>query len=161
MGYALGLLAFSDPIPLPFRIVFGLMAMLGIYGGIRHILFLFKRRSALSGGRERKGTVKLRGPLDDDATSALLSLKTAYGEWLLSVEPDDVMAHATALQEGMPARATVGEDEKPYSFEIAGKTIPLLSDAIVFKGMILKNVERFEGGLAERKAKQTGLKQQS
>ena len=161
MAYALGLLTFPEPIPLPIRIIFGLMGVVGIYGGIRHILFVFKRRSALSGGRERNGTVTLRGPLDDDSTTAMLCFKTAYGEWLLSVEPDDVMAQKIALQESMPARATVGEDEKPYRIEIAGKPIPLQSEAIEFKGKIAINVERLERGLAERRAKQAGQSRES
>lgn len=143
----------EEQAPIWFRVVFGLIGALSVYGGINHLRFLFRRRSALSGGRERKGTVQLRGKLDDHSTTALLTFTTSYGQWLLMLDPKDVEAHKVELRKGMSARATVGEDDRVYGLRLDGKDIDLQSEGTPFKGVMRIAIEKAENWVAEQEVK--------
>ncbi len=143
----------DEQVPILFRVGFGLIGALSVYGGLNHLRFLFRRRIALSGGRERKGTVQLRGTLDDDSTTAFLTFTTSYGQWLLMLDPKDVEAHKSELREGMSARATVGEDDRVYGLRLGSKDIDLQSEGTPFKGAMRIAVEKAEGWVAEQEKK--------
>lgn len=155
-AFALGYIPMDEQPPLFINILFGLFGALGIYGGLRQLRFVFKRRSALSGGRERKGTLQLRGKVDDDSTTALLTFSTAYGQWLIPLDPAKVRGREEELRAGVPARATVGEDEKVYALKIGSENIVLQSESMRFDGRMRIAVEKAEGWVAAQDAKQSG-----
>lgn len=157
VAFAAGFVSFDKEAPIAFRIAFGLMGLLAIYGGLRHLRFLFKRRSALSGGRERKGTLQLRGKLDDESSTALATFSTSYGQWVVMLDPDKIRARESEFREGISARATVGEDERVYALKIGTEDLVLQSESMAFEGNTRLAIEKAEGWVAAQEAKRSDL----
>ncbi|KLI62979.1 hypothetical protein [Aurantiacibacter marinus] len=155
-AFALGFVSLGEQPPIFLRIMFGLLGTLAMYGGLHHLRFLFRRRNALAGGRDRKGTLQLRGKLDDESGTALAIFSTSYGEWVLMLDPGKIRARETEFREGVPARATVDEDDRIYALRIGSESFVLQSESIAFDGKMRLAIEKSESWMAERDKKRSG-----
>lgn len=155
LALSLGFVPLEEPIPLGLRIFIFVIASIMLLVSLASVRFRIRRRIAIANGRERSGTVTLRGKLDEESGSAMLLFATAYDEWLLTASPSDLCDLEDALREGMKACVTVGENERVYALSIGGKDIPLACEGCLYQGRLRDMVEKAEKRFAEMEKRRT------
>ncbi|MBT8427700.1 MAG: hypothetical protein KJO02_06700 [Erythrobacter sp.] len=153
---AFGQIPDLNEIPFALAIFIGVFGLILILAGISHAKLRINRRRAYAGGRDRRGTVRLFKPINEDSDVVYLVFANSHSEWLMSVDAASIRKVEGDLVEGLPARAYLGEDDRIYGLDIgAVKSLPI-SPGVLLDGKILKTVdwaERKKAEWAERSAK--------
>ncbi|WP_271078623.1 hypothetical protein [Aurantiacibacter sp. MUD61] len=146
VALALDFVRVEESMPLLLRWFVGLMGAIVAFASFAHLRLRFRRHLAYSNGREKRGTVRLRGRWDSESGSTVVSFTKGKDEWVMGVDQGTITALRDAGPEGLPATAYFGEDERIYGLDVAGKRAMPLSAGVPLKG---KMRERIEG--AERR----------
>lgn len=126
ISLALGLVPGVDPIPLFLRIVIAAFGAIVILAGAYHLWLRLQRRRAYAGGRERRGTVRLFQPISEESGIAFLLFANSHSEWLMSVDAGSIAMVRDGLDQGCPATAYLGTDDRIYGLDIGSvKALPI------------------------------------
>lgn len=155
---AAGLRMFPDmeDMPTAMAVILTIFGAVTILAGISHLKLRINRRRAYAGGRDRRGTVRLFKPTGDDCDIVYLIFANSHSEWLMSVDAGSIRKVDGNLEEGVPARAYLGEDDRIYGLDIgAVKSLPI-SPGVPYDGKLRDRVdwaERKKAEWAERASK--------
>ena len=157
LAMALGFIPLGDDEPPAIMMwIIGIMGGLTLLAGISHLRLRMKRRAAYSGGRERKGTVRLFSPLGEDSDTAVLLFANSHSEWLMSVDLGSLKTVKDKLSEGVPAKAYLGDDDRIYGLDIGTvKALPI-SPGVPYEGKLRSRMEWAERKKAEWADKAAG-----
>ncbi|MXO51449.1 hypothetical protein GRI42_09055 [Erythrobacter gaetbuli] len=142
LALALGLIPLGeDQPPTVMMWIIGIMGALTLLVGISHLRLRMRRRAAYSGGRERKGTVRLFSPLSEDSDTAVLLFANSHSEWLMSVDLGSLKSVKEKLSKGVQAKAYLGDDDRIYGLDIGSlKALPI-SPGVPYEGKLRSRME--------------------
>ena len=126
MALALGYIPLDgEPIPLALRIFIGAIGAILLLAAYSVMRFRMKRRAAYAGGRETRGTARLRHLPGEDDSGAQVMFANNHTEWMMSIERGSLKGLEDRLQEGVKATAYLGEDDRIYGLDIEGRRTKL------------------------------------
>jgi hypothetical protein len=139
---------FGD-IPTSVAVVLTILGVLGVLAGIARLKLRLDRRRAYRGGRDRLGTVRLFRPTGEDDVITYLLFSNSHSEWLMSIGTHELRKVRGNLEEGVPARAYLGEDNRIYGLDIGEvKSLPI-SPGEPYEGKLRDRVDWAERKKAE------------
>ena len=134
----------GEPIPLALRIFIGAIGAILLLAAYSVMRFRMKRRAAYAGGRETRGTARLRHLPGEDDSAAHVMFANSHTEWLTSIERASLKGLEDKLQEGVKATAYLGEDDRIYGLDIDGRRTKLSGPGYAFEGKLKERIERVE-----------------
>ena len=138
---ALGLIRDINAMPMAMQVVLFLFGAVLIYAGCYHLWLRIQRRRVYAGGRDRAGTAQLLRPIGEDDSSAYILFANRHSQWVLSVDLASIRTIVDGLENGLPATAYLGEDDRIYALDIgAVKSVPI-SPGIPYEGKLRERVE--------------------
>lgn len=138
-----------NDMPFALGIFIGIFGLILVLAGISHAWLRIQRRRAYAGGRERRGTVRIFQPIGDDDSHVWLLFANSHSEWVLSVDKSSIAKIEGDFDEGVPAKAYLGNNDKIYGLDIGEvKSLPI-SPGIPYEGKMRAMVERAEHKKAE------------
>lgn len=142
-----------EEMPTVLAVIVLLFGVVIAWAGFSHGLLRIRRHRAYAGGRERRGHVRLLKPLGADDDTAILIFANSHSEWLMTVDLGSLKAVKDKLDDGLSARAYLGDDDKIYGLDIgSAKALPI-SPGVPYEGKLRERIEWAERKKAEWAAK--------
>lgn len=151
LALALGLFSLDgEGMPNAMRWLVGIFGAIITLAGYAHLKLRYRRHQAYSNGRDKRGTARLFRPVnpESDSATATVIFATSHAEWLMSVDLASIKGLETDLEEGLAARAWLGDDDNVYALDIGERRALPLSAGIPIDKTLKEKMTRTEERLA-------------